>query len=158
MPVDVTGIDHIYLAVSDLDASERFYDRVMSVLDFRKRKGRLARSGDPHVHYFNRVTQFSLRPARTSGTVHDPYAPGLHHLCFRVADRNAVDQTARELARLGIEASEPAPYPQYHEDYYATFFEDPDAVRLEIMNHVQFRRDVATSWESFEVIEVESGD
>ena len=155
MPVDVTAIDHIYLAVSDLEASERFYDRVMSVLDFRKRGGRLAGTGDLHVHYFNRVTQLSLRPARATGVAHDPYAAGLHHLCFRVTDRRAVDAAARELARLGIDAIAPAPYPEYHEDYYATFFEDPDGVRLEIMNHVRFRRDVAASWERFDRIDVE---
>ena len=36
---EVIGIDHIYITVSDLDASERFYDRVMiDVLAFRKNR------------------------------------------------------------------------------------------------------------------------
>jgi catechol 2,3-dioxygenase-like lactoylglutathione lyase family enzyme len=35
--VEVTGIDHIYVAVSDLMRSEAFYDRVLlEALGFRK--------------------------------------------------------------------------------------------------------------------------
>ena len=49
---EIIGIDHIYLAVSDLDASQQFYDRVMlGVLGFRKNAFTL--DGDPHVQYFN---------------------------------------------------------------------------------------------------------
>jgi catechol 2,3-dioxygenase-like lactoylglutathione lyase family enzyme len=36
---EVTGIDHIYIAVSDLSRSEIFYDRVLQdTLGFRKNK------------------------------------------------------------------------------------------------------------------------
>lgn len=33
---EVIGIDHIYLTVSNLEQSERFYDILMQVLAFRK--------------------------------------------------------------------------------------------------------------------------
>ena len=33
---DVTGIDHVYISVGDLARAEVFYDRVMSILGFRK--------------------------------------------------------------------------------------------------------------------------
>jgi glyoxylase I family protein len=59
---DVIGIDHIYIAVSDLAVSEAFYDRVMSALGFRKNS--FAIGGDPHIQYFNRHFGFVLRPAR----------------------------------------------------------------------------------------------
>ena len=62
---EVIGIDHIYVTVSDLEASEQFYDRVMiDVLAFRKNKFSLA--GDPHIQYFNRHFGFVLRPSRAS--------------------------------------------------------------------------------------------
>ena len=36
---EVTGIDHIYIAVSDLERSEVFYDQVLlGALNFRKNK------------------------------------------------------------------------------------------------------------------------
>ena len=79
---------------------------------------------------------------------HDPYAPGLHHLCFRVVDEAAVDRAARELREAGIEATEPRYYPEYAADYYATFFEDPDGIRLEVMNFREIRRKVMYDWEA----------
>jgi glyoxylase I family protein len=144
MPVEVIGIDHIYLAVRDLRKSEEFYDLVMDVLGFRKNKELLA--GEPHVHYFNRQFGFTLRPARRDAPDHDPYAPGMHHLCFRVLDSNAVDRAVVDLRAAGIDATEPRLYPEYAPDYYAAFFADPDGVRLEINNFWETRRKRMYDW------------
>ena len=145
MPVDVIGIDHVYLAVSDLVRAEAFYDRLMmEVLGFRK--GTMPIAGEPHRHYYNRHYGFSLRPAR-SATPHDPYAPGLHHFCFRVEDEAAVRRAAGELRARGIDASEPRYYPEYAPDYFATFFEDPDGIRLEITNFRENRKQRMLHWD-----------
>lgn len=139
MSVEVLGFDHVYLAVRDLAAAAAFYDRVLvGVLGFRKAEEPLA--GEPHVHYFNRQFGFSLRPARPGTPDHDPYAPGLHHLCFRVLDEAGVDQAARELRAAGVEPTEPRVYPEYSAGYYAIFFSGPDGVRLEICNFWEGRR------------------
>jgi catechol 2,3-dioxygenase-like lactoylglutathione lyase family enzyme len=143
MPIEVTALDHLYLTVRDLAVSQAFYDPVMRLLDFRK--GTKPIGGDPHVHYFNRVMQISLRPAREAAA-HDPYAPGLHHLCLRVATREDVDAVARELRGLGVQATPPALWPEYAEDYYATFFEDPDGIRLEVVAERALRRLVRERW------------
>jgi glyoxylase I family protein len=81
-------------------------------------------------------------------TDHDPYALGLHHLCFRVVDEVTVDRAARELREVGVEATEPHYYPEYAPGYYATFFEDPDGIRLEVMNFREIRRKVRYDWEA----------
>ncbi len=138
MPVEVLGIDHVYLSVRDLSRSRHFYDGVMEVLGYRRAESVIA--GDPHVHYFNRQFGFSLRPARPETPAHDPYAPGLHHFCFRVIDASAVDRAASELRVLGVVVTEPIYYPQYAPDYYAIFFDDPDGIRLEITNFREQRR------------------
>jgi glyoxylase I family protein len=142
--VDVTALDHIYVTVTDLRRSEAFYDPVMRALGFRK--GTLAIGGEPHVHYFNRVTQYSLRPIRTDRSAHDPYRAGLHHVCFRVATPADVDAAARHLRTLGVAASEPRLYPEYATDYYATFFADPDGIRLELVAHRRARSLVVEHW------------
>lgn len=152
MEIEVSGIDHIYLAVRDLAHSQRFYDPAMRVLGFRKAVRPLA-GGDLHVHYFNRAFQISLRPASPDAPNHDPYAPGLHHLCLRVADHAAVDTIARELAACGIAATPPRLYPQYTDDYYATFFDDPDGLRLEVVNHLPSRQAAAANWADFPKID-----
>lgn len=146
MPVDVLGIDHVYVTVADLAASEAFYDRVLvGVLGYRKASAPIG--GAPHRHYFNRHFGFSIRPAHVGTPPHDPYAPGLHHFCFRVADEAAVDQAARELAAAGVGTSAPRYYAEYDRDYYATFFSDPDGVRLEITNFRASRQRRMTAWD-----------
>ena len=143
--VEVIGIDHIYLAVRELRRSEEFYDRVMGVLGYRKAGSVIG--GDPHVHYFNRQFGFSLRPAHAATPDHDPYAPGLHHFCFRVVDERAVDRAAKALRTAGIQTTQPRYYPEYAPDYYATFFDDPDGVRLEITNFRESRRRRMHDWD-----------
>ena len=145
MEIEVTAVDHIYIAVTDLDRSEAFYDSVMRLLGFRK--GTTPIAGERHLHYFNPVTQYSLRAAKTAGRTHDSYSPGLHHLCFRVASTTDVDSAARELCALGIEASAPRHYPEYAADYYATFFTDPDGIRLEVVAHRRMRTIIRDHWD-----------
>lgn len=145
---EVVGIDHIYISVSDLQCSEPFYDQVLvQALGFRKSSFTLA--GDPHIQYFNRHFGFVLRPAR-SQSLHDAYAPGLHHFCLRVDSIAEVHAVADQLRSAGIDVSEAKLYPEYAPDYTATFFSDPDGVRLEVTNYRQERRDRSAHWDALE--------
>jgi len=140
---EVIGIDHIYLAVRDLEASRRFYDVVMKILGFRS--GSFAIGGDAHASYYNRHFGFVLRPARTAAA-HDPYAAGLHHFCLRVDRAADVDAIAAQLRDAGIEVTTPRLYPEYAPDYYALFLDDPDGIRLEVTNYRQERRERHDHW------------
>jgi catechol 2,3-dioxygenase-like lactoylglutathione lyase family enzyme len=141
---EVIGLDHVYLTVSDLGRAMRFYDGVLGALGFRR--GEEPIGGDPHVHYWNRALQLSIRPARAADA-HDPYAAGLHHLCLQVRDRAAVDAAFAHLRALGVAASAPRLYPEYNPDYYATFFTDPDGIRLELVARKAKRDEIVASWE-----------
>ncbi len=140
---EVIGIDHIYLAVRDLEVSRSWYDKVMRILGFRS--GRFQIGGDPHASYYNRHFGFVLRPAR-SQAAHDSYASGLHHFCLRVDRAEDVDALARSLSEAGIDVTAPALYPQYAPDYYAIFLDDPDGIRLEVTNYRQERRERHDHW------------
>ena len=62
-----------------------------------------------------------------------PYAPGLHHLAFALESREEVDAVHVAAAAAGGEILHaPRLWPQYHPEYYATFFLDPDGFRLEV--------------------------
>ena len=143
---EVVGIDHIYLSVADLERSEAFYDAVLAgALGFSKQG--FALSGEPHIQYFNRHFGVVVRPARSAGA-HDPGAPGLHHLCLRVDSEEDVARVAARLGAAGIAATEARTYPEYAPDYTATYFEDPDGIRLEVTNYRQERRERHDSWPS----------
>jgi catechol 2,3-dioxygenase-like lactoylglutathione lyase family enzyme len=122
MSIEIIGIDHIYIAVSDLGRSEEFYDRVMTTLGFRKNT--FTNEGDRHIQYYNRHFGFVLRPAHFA----------------------AIDAIYKEFAATGIDCSPPQLYPEYACDYYALFFSDPDGIRLEITNYREERRKRFSDW------------
>jgi len=145
MNLEVIGIDHIYISVTDLARSESFYDQIMPVLGFLKNS--FTNEGDRHIQYYNRHFGFVLRPARRK-TPHDPLTPGLHHFCFRVADATTIEAIARRFEELGVECSAPKLYPEYAPDYYAIFLTDPDGIRLEVTNFRQERRKRHDDWKN----------
>ena len=143
---EVTGIDHIYITVSDLARSQTFYTTVLGqILGFRHNHFTLG--GQAHVHFYNRHFGYVLRPARVAQT-HQPYSPGLHHFCFRVTNVADVAAAAQALQAAGIAATDARLYPDYAPDYWATYFTDPDGIRLEITNYRAERRQRHDGWDT----------
>jgi catechol 2,3-dioxygenase-like lactoylglutathione lyase family enzyme len=147
---EVIGFDHVYLTVSSLERSEPFYDRLLKeTLGFRKNA--FALGGDPHVQYYNRLFGIVLRPARSAVAQdrhYDRYAPGLHHLCLRVAEAADVQRAADALTAAGIVTTAPQLYPEYAPDYVAIFVDDPDGIRCEVTNFRAERRARLEQWDA----------
>lgn len=62
-------------------------------------------------------------------------APGLNHISFRVASREAVRKFTRDfLKRRSVKVlyDSPRHFPEYHKNYYAVYFEGPDRIKLEV--------------------------
>lgn len=131
----LVGLGHVDLVCRDLDRSLEFYAHVFGPLGL----------ADPFVVEGERGEQIHyLRfPAPGSGSlglrqaleeqVFVLYAPGLHHLAFAVESREDVDGVhARAVVAGGEVLHAPQSWPQYHSDYYATFFLDPDGFRIEV--------------------------
>lgn len=150
MALQVTGIDHLYVTVSDLRRSEAFYDSVMRLLGFRKGTGQV--EAEPFIHYYTPDFQFTLRQAKVGGA-HDPSAPGLNHLCFQLPSASDVDAAARGLGALGVSVTEPCLYPEYTPDYYAIYFSDPDGIRLEIVRRTRLRDIIRERWQELDTFE-----
>lgn len=147
--IEVIGIDHIYITVTHVPRSESFYDLfLLQTLGFRKNTFVLG--GDLHVQYFNRQFGYVLRPSQNPG-IHDAYAPGIHHLCFRVESVADVVAVAEQLQGKGIDATAAKRFPEYAPDYWATFLNDPDGMRLEVTNYRQERRDRHDHWPTEDV-------
>ncbi len=63
---EITGIDHIYIAVSDLTVSEAFYDKAMPALGFRKSVFELGR--DRHIQYSTAISASLSAPPKAART------------------------------------------------------------------------------------------
>lgn len=126
--MQVLGIEHVDLSVSDLAASTLFYDLVLSALGFRRVDHPSYRA------WSNGQLAIGLREATSvpRATPVDRYKPGLHHLALRAASRVEVDELHTLLVARGVNVLDaPAVYPEYGADYYAIFFADPDGMKLE---------------------------
>jgi catechol 2,3-dioxygenase-like lactoylglutathione lyase family enzyme len=130
-------IDHVSLAVSDIERSRAFYDRVLATLGHR-RSGDIEGAeevasgwgpGDPQ-----REPGFWVGAPRMLGD--KPPVPSGQHVAFTAATRAAVD--AFYVAAIAAGATDngaPGLRPHYHPDYYACFVIDPDGHHLEAVCH-----------------------
>jgi catechol 2,3-dioxygenase-like lactoylglutathione lyase family enzyme len=125
-------IDHIGLNVPDLEAAKSYYDGIMPSLGYEP--------------FFAREDQFSYRPeGEKPGTMVFFYlAPlksefvrkhvGFEHLAFRARTRRQVDDAHKTAVELGSPILfSPRLFPQYHENYFASFWFDPHGFLLEIV-------------------------
>jgi catechol 2,3-dioxygenase-like lactoylglutathione lyase family enzyme len=129
------GLGHVDLLCRDIDRSLAFYAAVFGPLGLTEPFVVEGERGE-QIHY--------LRfPAPGSGSLGLRqaleeqefllYAPGLHHLAFTVATSEDVDVAHAAAAAAGAEILHaPRRWPQYHPEYYATFFLDPDGFRIEV--------------------------
>ena len=65
---------------------------------------------------------------------------------MQVVDNKAVDRFHALVTAKGIEATKPAIYPQYSDDYYATFLNDPDGLKFEVVARRARRKLYAERW------------
>jgi glyoxylase I family protein len=125
-------IHHVDLTVSDMARSRTFYEPVMRYLGYE-----LAGETPSEVLFSpadgctnTSVRLYAAKPG-SRGKPHDRYAPGLHHLAFDAESREDVDGLHLLLRELNAEILDP-PGIYYPPGYYALFFADPDALKLEL--------------------------
>ncbi len=130
--MEINGIAHVFLTVSDVARSRGFYLRLLPFLGMSPRI-----DADGVFYCVGGRTALGLRQATPEHAAarFDQGRPGLHHLCFRARERADVDAVYGLLTELGatiVHPPEPGPWAP---GYYSLLFEDPDGIRLEI-NHV----------------------
>lgn len=126
------GLSHIEIHVSNVEASEKFYDLVMPHVGFGKY---LKSPGVVGYSDGNQNLIFAEADIRFRHIGFHRKRVGLNHLAFRLASKAAVDKFYREVAmpnRLWVLYGGPQTYHEYHPEYYALYFEDPDRIKIEI--------------------------
>ena len=134
----LVGLGHVDLVCRDLPRSLAFYSAVLGPLGLEAPTLFPGERGE-QIHYlrFPAAGSGSLGLREASGPEAEQpfelYAPGLHHLALAVEERRDVDaaHTAAVAARARV-LHAPRLFPEYHRDYYATFFLDPDGFRIEV--------------------------
>jgi catechol 2,3-dioxygenase-like lactoylglutathione lyase family enzyme len=129
------GLGHVDLACRDLDRSLAFYAAVFGPLGLTEPFVVEGERGE-EIHYLRFPTPGSgslgLRQALEEQEF-ELYAPGLHHVALTVATKADVVAAHEAAVAAGAEVlHSPRRWPEYHPDYYATFFLDPDGFRLEV--------------------------
>jgi catechol 2,3-dioxygenase-like lactoylglutathione lyase family enzyme len=130
--MEINGIAHIQLTVSNFEACKRFYDALMGLFEMT------VVFDDTDVKYW-----VGGRTALAITRCAEPYRSerfvqqrvGLHHVCFRARSREDVDRVYELVQELGATIVYPAQEGPWAPGYYSVAFEDPDGIRLEV-NHV----------------------
>ena len=122
--MEIEGIDHVALAVADVERAANWYASVLGLE--RRYEGRW---NEVPTFVGKGTTSLALFPARSRSTSSEPADVRMHHLAFR-ADRKNFLAAQRELQKRGIKFEF-----QDHEIAHSIYFSDPDGHQLEITTY-----------------------
>ncbi len=123
-------IDHVSIAVRDLDKAARFYQAVLGAIGYEKLEVR------PHTVGFGKTyPEFWINLRATMMPI---AADCGAHVGLRVRASDLVDAFhAAALAAGGSCDGEPGLRPQHGAGYYAAFIRDPDGNRIEAVTFLK---------------------
>ena len=112
-------LDHIVILVRSLDRSLPWYAALLGLLGFEKTRDHVWYDGDLAI---------DLKQAEAGTPDYQRYAPGLNHLGFTATDAAELDRVRDGMAAAGLDV----PEKQSLGGQIATFFKDPDGMRIEV--------------------------
>lgn len=120
-------IDHIGIAVSDLERSVAFYTKALAPLGYTL------------IMKFDGMAAGFGIAGKPDFWIGAGGAKQATHVAFRATGRAVVrDFYAAAIAAGGKDNGPPGPRPQYHEHYYGGFVLDPDGHNIEAVCHEPF--------------------
>jgi catechol 2,3-dioxygenase-like lactoylglutathione lyase family enzyme len=125
-------LDHVSIAVSDIDSARPFYDAVMAAIGVDKVYDRTDALGYGQRCNASEVFHSYLAIYASLEATGDDR----RHWCFKAASREQV--TAFYLAGLahgGRDDGAPGLRLEYHDNYFAAFLFDPSGNRIEAVCH-----------------------
>jgi catechol 2,3-dioxygenase-like lactoylglutathione lyase family enzyme len=131
----IRAIDHIDLAVADVERSLEFYLRVLGPLGVEEFMRYPSYRGSEEIVYLrigDSGQAIGLRPA--DGGEHRYYEVGLEHLALSVDSRDEVDEAYRRCLEAGARIHFPPEEDRDIPGYVELFFFDPDGFRIEIVH------------------------
>jgi len=126
--MEINGIAHTMLTVGDFPAARAFYGQLLPFLGLSP----VLDSQDTYYCVGGR-TAVGIRASERQDSQNrfDQNRSGLHHLCFRLRERNDVDELYRFLQTTPARIVHPPQEDGWAPGYYSVLFEDPEGIRLE---------------------------
>jgi catechol 2,3-dioxygenase-like lactoylglutathione lyase family enzyme len=127
--MEINGIAHIQLTVSDFEACARFYGPLLTLFEMSL----VFDDGDVKYWVGGRTAVAITRCAPEHQNERFVQTRvGLHHVCFRLRSRADVDQVYELVQKLNAKVVHPPEDGPWAPGYYSLLFEDPDGIRLEV--------------------------
>jgi catechol 2,3-dioxygenase-like lactoylglutathione lyase family enzyme len=126
-------IDHISIAVRELEAGGRFYEALLATLGYSKliERATTIGFGKKYPDFWINVRPKLVPPDPDCGA----------HVCLRAPSAEAVDAFHATALKVGGRSDgPPGPRPEYTPGYYAAFILDPDGNRIEAVTFVDAQR------------------
>jgi len=127
--IEVNGMAHVMLTVSQYDLAKAFYGRLMPALGLE-----CVFDGSNMCYFVGARTALGIHPCAPehAGERFVQGRVGLHHVCFRARSRADVDQVDALLREMKAHIVSPASEGAWAPGYYYVLFEDPDGIRVEV--------------------------
>jgi catechol 2,3-dioxygenase-like lactoylglutathione lyase family enzyme len=130
MTIEINGIAHIQLTVSDPERCLPFWERFCHFMGMKT-----LINGEDVLYCIGSKTGVLIRgaPKEKRGEAFDQDRSGLHHICFRARSADDIDAIEGFLkTEPDITIIHPAQDDsQFAPGYYSILFEDPDGIRVE---------------------------
>ncbi|MDX1733966.1 MAG: VOC family protein [Halioglobus sp.] len=126
--MEINGIAHTFLTCGDFPRAKSFYGKLLPALGLQP-----VLDTDDTLYCVGGRTAFGIRASDkpASDNRFDQASCGLHHICFRMREREHVDDLYALLQELGAHIVHPPQEDGWAPGYYSILFEDPDGIRLE---------------------------
>lgn len=126
--VNINGIAHIQLNVSDMSRSIPFYRRLLNFMSLQT-----IMDWDDYLYCVGGRTGVAISPVapEQKDSAFDQHRLGLHHLCFRARSREDVDAIHEVAVEIGAKIVHAPEDGRFAPGYYSVLFEDPDGIRIE---------------------------
>jgi len=113
-------LDHIVILASDIEASAYWYGALLGLIGFK--------TGRDHVWSNDDGLAVDLRKSKPDTRPYERYGAGLNHLGFTAPTMDAHEAVRAGMAAAGFDV----PEIQNFGEERATFFKDPDGLRVEV--------------------------
>jgi catechol 2,3-dioxygenase-like lactoylglutathione lyase family enzyme len=131
--MEINGVAHVMLTVSDYEACLPFYEKLLPFLGLTF----VVRKTGSQFYCIGGRTGMGIHQAEEQyrGERFVQGRAGLHHVCLRARERSDVDAVYQLLLGIGATIIHPPDEGTWAKGYYSVLFEDPDGIRLEV-NHI----------------------